>query len=60
MTFWQKWMAGPTPEGTCPVFVGSFKGGDFPGQAPKLFTRSVSKEHFGKSVEQVQHLIELI
>ena len=60
MTFWQKWKAGPTPEGTYPVFVGSFIGGHFPGQAPKLFTRSVPKEHFGKSGEQVQHLIELI
>ena len=60
MTVWQKWKAGPTPEGTFPVFVGSCKGGHFPGQAPKLFTRSVPKEHFGNSEEQVQHLRELI
>ena len=60
MTFWQKRKAVPTPEGTYPVFVGSCKGGHFPGQAPKLFTRNVPKEHFGESGEQVQDLGGLI
>ncbi len=48
-TFWEKWKAGSTPEGTYPVFVGSCKGGQFPGQVPKLFTRNVPKWLLGQS-----------
>jgi hypothetical protein len=59
-TFWKKWGAGPTPGKIYLIFVGSWKGSHFAAQAPKPVTRNVPREHFGKSVEQVQHLGGLI
>jgi hypothetical protein len=58
--FWNKSGTGPRPGGTYLIFVGSWKGNHFEGQAPKPITSNVHKEHFGKSGEQVQHLGGLI
>ena len=38
------------------IFARSWEGGPFARQAPKPVTINVSKEHFGKSGEQVQDL----
>ena len=59
-TFKTKWGADPTPWGTYLIFVGSSKGGHFARRAPKHVTRNVSREHFGKSGKQAQHLAGLI
>ena len=56
-TFWEKLKACSTPEGTYPVFVGSCKGGHFPGQAPEPSTRNVPKGLLGKSGRRVQHML---
>ena len=50
----------PNTWGAYLIFARSWEGGHFAGQAPKPVTRNVSKEHFGKSGEQVQDLGGLI
>ena len=59
-TFWKKCGAGPTPGGTYLICGGSWKECHFVRQAQNPVIRSVPREHFGKSVEQFQHLGGLI